>query len=379
MALSLFTFAITQMQPVFLALGVIVAIDAVMGGLILQQVFDDPRVDFESEQSEQAYASLSSGQVSPRRFNVRLPQVIMENETGRKMFFRGWKFNMFNDMKQVNKAIAAVSVIFVMFFFSLSCLITQFLEQKNTSNQSLTLVIFTYSVICMFSYFNVAYVRDFDAIQVNFTPLLLTICGLVKLQNSYDFYMLGMVLSLLADSYCALRFSENHDQIAFSIVERFAMESWCQDAFNKRGLVMAQIVAVCLIFSQVYLNLVGAQNGEQLCFLFLGFYLIRLLQFLLKTSIAVNMFQSNFVCLVLAVTGVFALFSRTMSIMSALSCMILAFDALLGASMFVALNQEDIQAELGISSKTNKKINFALNCQGHITNLNMERVQEQSA
>ena len=134
MALSLFSFATAQMQPVFFALGAIVAIDAILGGLILQQVFDDHRVDFESEQSEQANASLQNGQVSPRRFNVRLPQVIMDNESGRKMFFRGWKFNMFNDMKQVNKAIAAVSVIFAMFFFSLSCLISQFLEHKNNAN-----------------------------------------------------------------------------------------------------------------------------------------------------------------------------------------------------------------------------------------------------
>jgi len=73
------------------------------------------------------------------------------------MLYRGWKFNMFNDMKQVNKAIAAVTVIFVMFFFSLSALTTQLLEHKKSDHQSLTLVIFTYAIISMFSYFNVAF------------------------------------------------------------------------------------------------------------------------------------------------------------------------------------------------------------------------------
>jgi len=293
------------------------------------------------------------------------------------MFYRGRKFNMFNDMKQANKAIAAVTVIFVMFFFSLSALTTQLLEHKKSDHQSLTLVIFTYAVICMFSYFNVAYVRDFDAIQVNITPLVLTFCGLVTLMRGFDFYLIGMVLSLLADSYCALRFSENHDQIAFSVIERFAMESWCQDAFNKQGNVTAQIVGICMIIGQVYLSLVGAHNGELLCLLFLGFYIVRLVQFLLKTSIAVNMAQSNFVCLGLAIIGVFSFFQGGMSMMTALSCVIIALDAILGTAMFVTLNQEDIYKEMGLYQEFKKIKGWqGLNCQGHITNLKMEQVKD---
>lgn len=103
----------------------------------------------------------------------------------------------------------------------------------HTEHQSFSIVVFTYSAICMFSYFNVTYVRDFDALQVNFTPLLLTVSGIVALQRHYDFYLMGMVLSLTADSYFALRFKDNSDQIKFSVVERFAMESWSQEAFNK--------------------------------------------------------------------------------------------------------------------------------------------------
>ena len=109
-------------------------------------------------------------------------------------------------------------------------------------------MVFIYSAICMFSYFNVTYVRDFDALQVNFTPVMLSICGLVTLQRQYDFLLLGMVISLIADSYFALKYKQQTDKIKFSAIERFAMESWTQDAFNKAGHVTLQLVSVFTIF-----------------------------------------------------------------------------------------------------------------------------------
>lgn len=377
MALSVLAFAISQAQPLFYLMFAIIAIDAILGATILKQVFEDQRVDLECESTDLAYAPVLNETSGQKKYNNRLPEVVMDNEIGQKMFYRGWKFNMFNDMKQANKAIAAVSIIFAMFFFSLSSLATQILEHKKSDHQSLTLVIFTYAVICMFSYFNVAYVRDFDAIQVNITPIVLTMCGLVSLSHKYDFYLIGMVLSLLADSYCAIRFSESSDKIAFSVVERFAMESWCQDAFNKKGHITAQLVAICMIIAQVYLTLVGAHNGEQLCAVFLVFYIVRLVKFLLKTSIAVNIAQSNFVCLGLATIGIFSFFSGSMSMMTALSCAIMVADAILGAAMFVTLNQEDIYKELGLYQEFKKVKGWqGLNCQGHIQNLKMERISE---
>jgi hypothetical protein len=79
---------------------------------------------------------------------------------GKKMFAGGWKFNMFNDTcKQTNKAIAAISVITLQLFFSLSSLI-----MWNTEHQSFTIVVFTYVAICAFSYFNLTYVCDFDVL-----------------------------------------------------------------------------------------------------------------------------------------------------------------------------------------------------------------------
>ena len=122
MALSVFTFALTQGQPIFIALGAVIATDAILGATILKKVFDSQKVNFENESIEQAYAPLSNEKKTDKSFNNRLPHIVIENEIGQKMFYRGWKFNMFNDMKQVNKAIAAATVIFVMFFFSLSAM-----------------------------------------------------------------------------------------------------------------------------------------------------------------------------------------------------------------------------------------------------------------
>lgn len=61
--------------------------------------------------------------------------------------------------------------------------------------------------------------------------------------------------------------------------------------------------------------------------------------------------------------------------MTALSCIIIVLDAILGTAMFVSLNQEDIYKEMGLYQEF-KKIKSGLNCQGHITNLKMERVKD---
>ena len=179
---------------------------------------------------------------------------------------------------------------------------------------SYSLIVLIYCGVCMHSFFNVSYIRDFDALQVNFTPILLTICGIVGLQRHYDIYLLGMVLSLAADSYFALRFKDESDKIKFSMIERFAMESWTQEAFNKAGQVTLQIVSVCIMSLQIYLTLVGAHNKEMICFLFLAFYLVRLIHFIFKTSLAVQMSQSNFVSICLAVVGIMAVFSQELSL-----------------------------------------------------------------
>lgn len=56
--------------------------------------------------------------------------------------------------------------------------------------------------------------------------------------------------------------------------------------------------------------------------------------------------------------------------------MLLSFDAFVGASIFISINQEEIYKELGIYQEYKKiyihKYAEGLNCQGHITNLDMK-------
>lgn len=115
-----------------------------------------------------------------------------------------------------------------------------------------------------------------------------------------------------------------------------------------------------------------------MCLIFLAFYIVRLVQFLMKTSLALNIAQSNFVCICLAVMGLFTLYHHEMSLMTTLSCIVFVFDAILGTAIFIALNQEDIYKELGVYKEL-KKIQVSLNCEGHISNLKMEKAEQLDA
>lgn len=53
--------------------------------------------------------------------------------------------------------------------------------------------------------------------------------------------------------------------------------------------------------------------------------------------------------------------------------MVLVFDAIIGAAIFIGLNQEDIYKELGLY-KEFKRMSL-LNCEGHISNLKMEQAE----
>ena len=83
MALSVFTFAYSQGQPLFFALSAVIGIDAFLGATILKQVFDEQKVDFEIESNEEAiHAPLSNDGNVAKKFNNRLPKVVMDNEMG---------------------------------------------------------------------------------------------------------------------------------------------------------------------------------------------------------------------------------------------------------------------------------------------------------
>jgi len=92
-----------------------------------------------------------------------------------KMFTKGWKFDMFNVQGQINKQLCSVATIFAMVFFSLAGIV------QSSDHRSFAIIVLAYSLICLFSFLNLTYVRDFDCIQVNFTPMVLSIAGVISL------------------------------------------------------------------------------------------------------------------------------------------------------------------------------------------------------
>jgi len=74
----------------------------------------------------------------------------------KKVFTQGWKFNLFNEQSKVFKQISAASVIFSLIYFSLVGVVA--------NCGGLSAITFVYSLVCLFAFFNVTYVRDFDAL-----------------------------------------------------------------------------------------------------------------------------------------------------------------------------------------------------------------------
>ena len=201
----------------------------------------------------------------------------------------------------------------------------------NKGSSAMGLAVFSYSAICLFSFINVAYVRDFDVVQMNFTPISLALIGLTSVAGDYDFATIGMTIALMADSYFALRYKEASDCIEYNAFELFAQESWTQQAFDKTNTLGLQIAAISMIFVQIFLTMVGTVNGNAYQALFLSFYLARLLQFFLKTVKGLEMFQSNMACVVLTAM---ALSSMTFDI-TCIQGMLMFVDAYVGAFIFV--------------------------------------------
>jgi len=147
--------------------------------------------------------------------------------------------------------------------------------------------------------------------------------------------LLGMVITMIADSSFALRYKDTSDKINWTCIERFAMESWTQNAFQQNKDIALQIVCAIFIFTQLALNLHGAQSKELICFLYLGFYVTRVVSFLLDTVLAIKMTQSNMTGVCLAIVGGVTIFSGVNSQMTNIAIVIMILDAILGSTIFV--------------------------------------------
>jgi len=222
-------------------LAVLFTVDAICGLIVLAIVFDN------NQEENSLFDCLDKeDKTKMRQFNDRVPELLQEDEVSQKLFTRGWKFNIFNEQKFTQKAITATVVILAQFYFAINTII------RSDIHRSYAVIVLMYSLICLFSFTNLSYVRDFDAIQVNFTPIVLSIAGILSIQKGFEVMVFGTVISCIADAYFAMRFQEDKDQIEYTSVEQFSLESWTQGVFNKFGRVELQIVSTVMIFMQIY-------------------------------------------------------------------------------------------------------------------------------
>lgn len=203
------------------------------------------------------------------------------------------------------------------------------------TQDTLSLTVFVYSIICLFSYFNLTYVRDFDALQINFIPMVLSLISVLEIMHSTaaGFSLIGMTATLLVDSYFAMKYQKSTDNLEFNNFELFAQESWTQTAFNNGKSLRIQLSAPTMIFAQIFLTMAGAMDGQIYGGLFLSFYLARLAQYLFQPINGVEMYQSNMACVILAAMA--AKNTLGQGYMASASALLMMVDAYIGTVLFV--------------------------------------------
>lgn len=209
------------------------------------------------------------------------------------------------------------------------------MTQVVMAQDTLSITVFVYATICLFSYFNVTYVRDFDALQVNFVPVVLSLVAMIEAMHSetVGVCFIGMIATLIADSYFAMKYQKLDNELEFNNFELFAQESWTQSSFTDDKNFKIQIVAPALIFTQIYLTIAGAIEGQKFAGLFLSFYFARLVQYLFASIKGIDMYQSNMICVILAAFAC----KNTLGLntVSSACAILMVLDAYIGTVLFV--------------------------------------------
>jgi hypothetical protein len=118
----------------------------------------------------------------------------------------------------------------------------------------------------------------------NFTPLVLSVLGFVS--SPMTITSGGMLIALCTDAYFGLRFK--NDKIEFSPNELYCMESWTQEAFNKKQSLSLQITSAVLIFSELYFAILGTTQHSGFSKVMLMFVLLRLGMFLFQSVVVLS-------------------------------------------------------------------------------------------
>lgn len=91
------------------------------------------------------------------------------------------------------------------------------------TGDALSITVFVYAMISLFSFLNVTYIRDFDALQINVVPVILSIAAITEMIHSeQNMILTGMTVSLIADAYFAMRYQQSNENIEYTNFELFA-------------------------------------------------------------------------------------------------------------------------------------------------------------
>ena len=239
--------------------------------------------------------------------------------------------------------------------------------QVVMAQDTLSIAVFVYATICLFSYFNVTYVRDFDALQVNFAPVVLSLVAIIEVLHAetLGFSLAGMTVALLADSYFAMKYQKSSDELEFNNFELFAQESWTQSSFNDSRNIKIQIFAPTLIFAQIFFTMAGAMDGQKFAGLFLSFYLARLVQYLFASIKGIEMYQSNMICVILA--AIACKNTLGLGLMSTACAILMVLDAYIGTVLFVIKRNIHItifENQFSQTGKAMRRIRLSGNTEG---------------
>ena len=100
-----------------------------------------------------------------------------------------------------------------------------------------------------------------------------------------------------------------------------------------------------LIMAQIYINLLGCTEGQFLSFLITGFYLNKVMQYFLETTLFFQMAQSNMACGAVLFMSVFNLMQLG-GFFNLMAMVLVVADLLVGTNVFVYVHEKEMKEEI---------------------------------
>lgn len=245
---------------------------------------------------------------------------------------QGWKAGLFNVKDEITKQVMGLAVIASLINWSLDGLV-------SGSHVALSCMVMVYAGASAYTYFNQGQSRFADAAQVNVVTLCLT--GMCLLALLWGCDVRGLLATLVIDSYCGLR-QADEDQEKYRLVSMFFTQSWTQDGFNLKGQLHKQIAGAALIFAELSVSTMVAEQG--LGYLPLAYSIAKLLCFISECHPWASFVQSDGAALLVAASLVGS------SGFGLLCFLVLLADGFSGAYMFVSKHAFQLNQYLKVAS-----------------------------